>query len=291
MATVPGFESAVFPYTTDIPFLDALGRSRCCSVPGSIHVAHTADEFVSIAELHAAVGPLRRHRARAAGARRLTWSRARSIGGAWRDWTAAIARGDRTHLAISNARLVVAALGAVFAVARVRQRDARRRPGSCSPVGGVRRARRVSTPSCCSASSARAARSASTSAASSGSSGRWAGAGRDGARYLDHHPYARDLDLFGPASLFELLEHRADRSRRGHAGRLAAGAAATGRDPRAAAGGRRAAADARLSRGRVRAGGGSRRRPHGRAGGVGRGGAGTGSRAAVAVVLRVVAPP
>ena len=35
--------------------------------------------------------------------------------------------------------------------------------------------------------------------------GRWAGAGRGGAPFLDGHPYAGDLDLFGPASLFELL--------------------------------------------------------------------------------------
>jgi hypothetical protein len=35
--------------------------------------------------------------------------------------------------------------------------------------------------------------------------GRWAGAGRGGAPFLEGHPYARDLDLFGPASLFELL--------------------------------------------------------------------------------------
>jgi hypothetical protein len=36
--------------------------------------------------------------------------------------------------------------------------------------------------------------------------GRWVGAGRTGARFLDpHHPYAEDLDLFGPGSLFELL--------------------------------------------------------------------------------------
>lgn len=35
---------------------------------------------------------------------------------------------------------------------------------------------------------------------------RWAGRGDDGARYLDpKHPYAQDLDLFGPGSLFELL--------------------------------------------------------------------------------------
>ena len=36
-------------------------------------------------------------------------------------------------------------------------------------------------------------------------SDRWAGRGRDGVVFLDGHPYARDLDLFGHASLFELL--------------------------------------------------------------------------------------
>jgi len=35
--------------------------------------------------------------------------------------------------------------------------------------------------------------------------GRWAGRGRDGAHYLDGHTYARDLDLFGSGSLFELI--------------------------------------------------------------------------------------
>jgi hypothetical protein len=34
---------------------------------------------------------------------------------------------------------------------------------------------------------------------------RWAGTGRDGAMFLEGHPYANDLDLFGRASLFELL--------------------------------------------------------------------------------------
>jgi len=34
----------------------------------------------------------------------------------------------------------------------------------------------------------------------------WQGTGEDGARFADpHHPYASDLDLFGRASLFELL--------------------------------------------------------------------------------------
>ena len=35
---------------------------------------------------------------------------------------------------------------------------------------------------------------------------RWAGTGRDGARHApEHHPYAADLDLFGPGSLFERI--------------------------------------------------------------------------------------
>ena len=53
LKTVPGFDTAVFPYTTDIPFLGAWGEPLLFG-PGSIHLAHTADEWVSIAELHAA---------------------------------------------------------------------------------------------------------------------------------------------------------------------------------------------------------------------------------------------
>ena len=55
LKTVPGFETAVFPYTTDIPFLPRWGEPLLFG-PGSIHAAHTADEFVSIAELTAAAG-------------------------------------------------------------------------------------------------------------------------------------------------------------------------------------------------------------------------------------------
>jgi acetylornithine deacetylase len=55
LTTVPGFDAAVFPYTTDIPFLTRWGQPLLFG-PGSIHVAHTADEYVSIADLHAAVG-------------------------------------------------------------------------------------------------------------------------------------------------------------------------------------------------------------------------------------------
>jgi acetylornithine deacetylase len=54
LTTVPGFDAAVFPYTTDIPFLAKWGQPLLFG-PGSIHTAHTADEFVSVAELRAAV--------------------------------------------------------------------------------------------------------------------------------------------------------------------------------------------------------------------------------------------
>jgi acetylornithine deacetylase len=54
LATIPGFDAAVFPYTTDIPFLAAWGEPLLFG-PGSIHEAHTADESVAIAELAAAV--------------------------------------------------------------------------------------------------------------------------------------------------------------------------------------------------------------------------------------------
>jgi acetylornithine deacetylase len=53
LKTIAGFDADVFPYTTDIPFLSKWGEPLLFG-PGSIHVAHTADECVSIAELHAA---------------------------------------------------------------------------------------------------------------------------------------------------------------------------------------------------------------------------------------------
>ncbi len=57
--TVPGFETAVFPFTTDIPFLSKWGPPMLFG-PGSIFVAHTAEEHVSLAELHGAVDALAR---------------------------------------------------------------------------------------------------------------------------------------------------------------------------------------------------------------------------------------
>jgi len=52
--TLPGFESAVFPYTTDVPWLTRWGTPLLIG-PGSIHVAHTDDEHLSIDELHHAI--------------------------------------------------------------------------------------------------------------------------------------------------------------------------------------------------------------------------------------------
>ena len=54
MHTVPGFETAVFPYTTDVPLLTNWGAPLLMG-PGSIHAAHTDEEHVAIDELYAAV--------------------------------------------------------------------------------------------------------------------------------------------------------------------------------------------------------------------------------------------
>lgn len=52
--TLPGFETAVFPYTTDVPLLTNWGTPLLVG-PGSIHVAHTDHEHLAVDELYAAV--------------------------------------------------------------------------------------------------------------------------------------------------------------------------------------------------------------------------------------------
>jgi acetylornithine deacetylase len=52
--TVPGFEIAPVAYTSDIPLLGRWGTPLLFG-PGSIHVAHTPDEAISVAELRASV--------------------------------------------------------------------------------------------------------------------------------------------------------------------------------------------------------------------------------------------
>jgi acetylornithine deacetylase len=52
--TIPGFPTAPVSYTTDIPLLDRWGAPLLFG-PGSIHVAHTPDEFIDVRELRDAV--------------------------------------------------------------------------------------------------------------------------------------------------------------------------------------------------------------------------------------------
>jgi acetylornithine deacetylase len=52
--TVPGFDAAPVAYTSDIPLLTNWGTPLLFG-PGSIHVAHTTEEFVDEAELRASV--------------------------------------------------------------------------------------------------------------------------------------------------------------------------------------------------------------------------------------------
>ena len=57
--TIPGFEVAPVAYTTDIPLLSKWGKPLLFG-PGSIHVAHTPDEFIDVKELRAAVDAYQR---------------------------------------------------------------------------------------------------------------------------------------------------------------------------------------------------------------------------------------
>jgi acetylornithine deacetylase len=50
LTTVPGFDTAVFSFTTDIPWLDRWGTPLLLG-PGSVTHAHTKDEYCEISEL------------------------------------------------------------------------------------------------------------------------------------------------------------------------------------------------------------------------------------------------
>jgi acetylornithine deacetylase len=54
LGAVPGFATDVMAYATDVPALGRWGTPYLFG-PGSIHVAHTDDEFVDVGELRAAV--------------------------------------------------------------------------------------------------------------------------------------------------------------------------------------------------------------------------------------------
>ena len=51
---IPGIQTAVFPFTTDVAFLDRWGAPLLFG-PGSIRVAHTAEEHVEIQEMEEAI--------------------------------------------------------------------------------------------------------------------------------------------------------------------------------------------------------------------------------------------
>ena len=53
-ATVPGFETGPVAYTSDIPLLSNWGDPLLFG-PGSIHVAHTPDEYIDVEELRKSV--------------------------------------------------------------------------------------------------------------------------------------------------------------------------------------------------------------------------------------------
>jgi hypothetical protein len=140
---------------------------------------------------------------------------------AWRDRTARL---ERVHLFVSNLRLVVAGIIALTLwLAFVRPTIS-----ALWPVAGLiaflvlvvvhaRGLLRLERARCAEAMYLRGLDRLA---------GRRAGTSRDGAGFLDGHPYARDLDLFGPGSLFELLNTaRTEAGEQALAGWLCAGAA------------------------------------------------------------------
>ena len=54
LTDVPGLPTSVFAFTTDIPFLDRWGKPVLAG-PGSVTLAHTADEYCEVSELLRAV--------------------------------------------------------------------------------------------------------------------------------------------------------------------------------------------------------------------------------------------
>ena len=119
------------------------------------------------------------------------------------EWRARITTLDRRHRLISNARLIVAAVGAVL----MWQAFVRARLSPWWPVAdGVVFAALAVYHALLLQRAERSRRAEAVYLRGLDRlADRWIGVGRDGARFLDGHPYARDLDLFGRASLFERL--------------------------------------------------------------------------------------
>ena len=118
-------------------------------------------------------------------------------------WDAAIARLDRVHLVYSNARLAAALAGAVvfWFVFIANAISVWWVPAPIVAFGAlaVRHARVLQQ-----RDRARRARRVYERGLER-IDDRWAGTGRDGVRFMEGHAFARDLDLFGRGSLFELM--------------------------------------------------------------------------------------
>src|SRR5437667_7270337 len=117
----------------------------------------------------------------------------------WRERIAAL---DRTNLWISNGRLVLAGIGAValwMAFTRVALSPAPILVWLAFGVLAVVHAKQLQR-----FDRARSAERVYLRGFDR-LDNRWAGTGRGGDASAQNHPYARDLDLFGPGSLFELL--------------------------------------------------------------------------------------
>lgn len=119
-------------------------------------------------------------------------------------WNEEIARGERTHVLISNSRLVAAVAAATLGWIVFFRRS------GLSPLWSVVPAVTFLVLLVVHAlvlqrneRSARARGFYLRGLARMG--GTWAGQGPDGTRFSGDHPYARDLDVFGPGSLFQLV--------------------------------------------------------------------------------------
>ena len=116
----------------------------------------------------------------------------------------ALAAGERRHLAMSNLRLLIFAIAGVTAwlafVAGLAHPAWLLLPGVAFGALLVAHARILNA----NERTMRAQRHYERGIARI--EGTWAGKGPDGTRFLGEHPYARDLDLFGPGSLFQLID-------------------------------------------------------------------------------------
>jgi hypothetical protein len=117
-------------------------------------------------------------------------------------WDGRIAAHDQAHAVLANSRLVTAAIAAVLLVLSIRTAVSAWSlfvPAAAFAVLAVVHAKVLER-----AERGRRAR-ALYERGLDRLNNEWAGKGRNGARFLDGHPYAKDIDLFGPGSLFELL--------------------------------------------------------------------------------------